>query len=200
MEALSAEERGACNSRRDTTGGKQRSRNRWASGLEGNVGEGQSVGRDTGAGRSAAVVVVVDLDDAIFHAHGIVGAALVERREETIAATNDSTGIGAPAEADTRLNTVGDILDGARVEGRDRIVVGVVFGGRGGELDVVAHANVDGEVLIHLPGIFGEAIEHLHPEVVGTSTVARIHLVNGLDEAGVVIASVGIGVARLAAE
>ena len=39
----------------------------------------------------AAGVVVVDLDNAVLYAHGIVGAALVESGEDAVAAANDGT-------------------------------------------------------------------------------------------------------------
>ena len=57
---------------------------------------GAGAGRST-HGLSAAVVVVVDLDDAIFHAHGVVGAALVETGEQAVAAADDSAGVRRPA-------------------------------------------------------------------------------------------------------
>ena len=45
----------------------------------------------------AAGVVVVDLDDTVLDAHGVVGAALVESGEEAIAAADDGAGMGLPS-------------------------------------------------------------------------------------------------------
>ena len=94
----------------------------------------------------AAGVVVVDLDDAVLHAHRVVGAALVERGEHTVAAANDRAGVGLPGEADAWLNAVGYVLDGGAVVWSRAAQVGVVLDRRGGELDVVAHAGSKSEV------------------------------------------------------
>ena len=164
----------------------------------GTVGQ-RAVGRYDGG--LATGVVVVDLDDAVLHAHGVVGGALVESGEHAVATANDRSRIRRPAEADARLDAIGDVLDGLAVLRRDgRKVVVDEAGGRG-ELDVIADPAVKGEVRLDLPGVFGEAIEHLHPEVVLAFGGGRgVDLVDGLDEGVVVIAGVGIGVAWLAGE
>ena len=55
---------------------------------------------------------------------------------------------------------------------------------------------------LDLPVVFGEAVEHLHAEVVLARRTGGdgVHDVNGLDEGVVVIAGVGVGVAGLAGE
>ena len=57
---------------------------------------------------------------------------------------------------------------------------------------------MSGEVGLKLPGVFGEGVIHLHPEVVlALGTGGGVDDVNGLDEGVVVVAGVGIGVTGL---
>ena len=73
--------------------------------------------------------------------------------------------------------------------------------GAGVRLDVVADAEGEGQVGADLPVIFGEAVEDFEPEVVLALGVrGGVDLIDGLHEAVVAEAGVGVGVSGLTAE
>src|SRR5882757_5197814 len=167
----------------------------------GHVGELEADSTDVarGAGRGAAGEVVVDLNDAILYPHGVVRAALVEAREETVAATNDGAGVWRPTEADAGLEAAG-VLDAAGVLEGDGREVGVVLDRSRRDLDVIPEACGDVELRCDLPTVLDKAVEHLHPEVVETGLGSGVENIDGLDEACEVVAGVGVGVAGGAME
>src|ERR1700749_3851501 len=63
----------------------------------------------------ATGVVVVDLNNTILHTHRVISAALVERGEQPVTTANDGSVPGLPAQAETRLNAIGYVLDRAAV-------------------------------------------------------------------------------------
>ena len=67
-------------------------------------------------------------------------------------------------------------------------------------MNVIANAGSKSEVSAHFPCIFGEAVEHLHPEIIGACAVARVKLIDCLNEARIVIPCCWISVTNLASK
>ena len=72
---------------------------------------------------------------------------------------------------------------------------------RGRQLEIVTKTGSEGQFLRELPSVLGEAVVHLHPEVVlALRSGSRVECIDGLNKAAVVEAGVGIGVPQLPLE
>ena len=203
VEALRAQARRAADCRRCPAVGKKRAGERRPRRLEGHIGIRERVRRNgrarrrRGLRRRATGVVVVHLNNAVLDAHRVIGASLVEPGEEAVASADHCPRLSFPGKRDAWLHAIEHVLDGAGIDGGERSVVVVHVRRRRRKLHVVPHAGGHRQVAPDLPVVFREAIEHLHPEVIGAGAIARVHLIDGLNELRVVVARSGIRIAGL---